>query len=58
LDGEEVVLAKAGKPLVKLVPTGQKKKIRFGLMNGKIKIADDFNETSAEFEEMFKQYMP
>ena len=57
LDGEEVILAKAGKPLVKLVPTDQKK-IKFGLMKGKIKIADDFNETPAELEEMFKEYMP
>ena len=58
LDGEEVILAKAGKPLVKLVPTDQKKEIKFGLMKGKIKIDDDFNETSAEFEDMFKEYMP
>jgi prevent-host-death family protein len=58
LDGEEVILAKAGKPLVKLVPTDHKKKIKFGLMKGKIKIADDFNEASAEIKEMFKEYMP
>lgn len=58
LDGEEVVLAKAGKPLVKLVPTDQKKKIKFGLMKGKIKIADDFNDASTELEEMFKEYLP
>ncbi|NQU64059.1 MAG: type II toxin-antitoxin system Phd/YefM family antitoxin [SAR324 cluster bacterium] len=58
LDGEEVILAKAGKPLVKLVPIDQKKKIKFGLMKGKIKIADDFNETSTELEEMFKEYLP
>ncbi len=58
LDGEDVILAKAGKPLVKLVPIDQKKEIKFGLMKGKIKIADDFNETSAELEEMFKEYIP
>lgn len=58
LDGEEVVLAKAGKPLVKLVPTDQKKKIKFGLLKGKIKISDDFNENSPEYEEMFKEYLP
>ena len=57
LDGEEVILAKAGKPLVKLVPTEQKK-IKFGLMKGKIKIADDFNKSSEELEEMFKEYLP
>lgn len=58
LEGEEVILAKAGKPLVRLVPAGQKKKIKFGLMKGKIKIADDFNENSSELNEMFKEYMP
>ena len=58
LDGEEVVLAKAGKPLVKLVPTDQNREIKFGLMKGKIRIADDFNESSVELEEMFKDYLP
>ncbi len=58
LDGEEVILAKAGKPLVRLVPATEKKKITFGMMKGKIKIADDFNDTSEELEEMFKEYLP
>jgi prevent-host-death family protein len=58
LDGEEVVLAKAGKPLVKLVPTDQNREIKFGLMKGKIRIADDFNESSVELEEIFKDYLP
>ena len=58
LDGEEVVLAKAGKPLVKLVPTDQNREIKFGLMKGKIRIADDFNESSVELEELFKDYLP
>ena len=58
LDGEEVILAKAGKPLVKLVPTDQNREIKFGLMKGKIRIADDFNESSAELEEIFKDYLP
>lgn len=41
--GEEVVIAKAGTPLVRLVSVDQKPKLRFGLMKGKIKIAEDFD---------------
>jgi prevent-host-death family protein len=43
LSGEEVVIAKAGTPLVRLISVDQKPKLRLGLMKGKIKIADDFN---------------
>jgi prevent-host-death family protein len=43
VSGEEVVIAKAGTPLVRLVPVDQKPKLRFGLMKGKIKIAEDFD---------------
>ncbi len=41
--GEEVVIAKAGTPLVRLVFVDQKPKLRFGLMKEKIKIAEDFD---------------
>ena len=41
--GEEVVIAKAGTPLVRLVPVDQKPKLRFGLMKGKIRITEDFD---------------
>lgn len=44
LHGEEVIIAKAGVPAAKLVPfSPTKSKIRFGVLKGKIKIADDFN---------------
>jgi prevent-host-death family protein len=43
VSGEEVVIAKAGTPVVRLVSVEQKPKLRFGLMKGKIKIADDFD---------------
>lgn len=43
VSGEEVVIAKAGTPVVRLVSVETKPKLRFGLMKGKIKIADDFN---------------
>jgi prevent-host-death family protein len=42
--GKELILAKAGKPLVKLVPLEQSKPKRIpGFLKGKIKIAADFD---------------
>ena len=42
--GEEIMIAKAGKPAVKLVPISpQKPELRFGVLKGKIRIADDFD---------------
>ncbi|MGF6996686.1 type II toxin-antitoxin system Phd/YefM family antitoxin [Paraburkholderia sp. GAS32] len=43
VNGEDVVIAKAGTPVVRLVPVEGKPKLRFGLMKGKIRIAKDFN---------------
>lgn len=43
VSGDEVVIAKAGTPVVRLVPIDKKPKLRFGLMKGRIKITDDFN---------------
>ena len=42
--GAEVVIAKAGKPMARLVPIEAPiKSKKLGLLKGKIKIADDFN---------------
>ena len=42
--GKELILAKAGKPLVKLVPLEQAKPTRTpGFLKGKIKISADFD---------------
>jgi prevent-host-death family protein len=42
--GSEVVIAKAGKPMARLVPLGAaRRKISFGLLKGKIRIASDFD---------------
>jgi prevent-host-death family protein len=42
--GEEVVIAKAGKPAAKLIPiTKEKPKRRFGVLKGKLQIADNFD---------------
>jgi len=44
LNGEEIIIAKAGKPAAKLVPISPKKPVRhFGILKGKIKIAEDFD---------------
>jgi len=58
LAGEDVILAKSGKPLVKLVPTGtDSHKRTFGLLKGKIKMSEDFNGFSEELETKSKEYL-
>lgn len=44
MKGEEVVIAKAGCPIAKLVPFRKVVKRELGLDAGKITIAEDFNE--------------
>jgi prevent-host-death family protein len=42
--GEEIVIAKAGKPAARLVPMEQVKVARrFGGLKGKVRIAEDFD---------------
>lgn len=42
--GEEIIIAKAGKPAAKLVPIRERRHgIRFGLMKGEIDVAEDFD---------------
>ena len=53
--GGEVIIAKAGVPILKLVPLVVKPKRKPGALKGKIRIADDFDaplpdETLAFFE--------
>ena len=54
--GAEVIIAKAGKPMARLIPleAGLQRK-RLGLLKGKVKVPDDFNtplddEVLADFE--------
>lgn len=43
-NGKEIVIAKAGKPLAKLVPLDAKKKPRrLGFLKGKIAVTPDFD---------------
>ena len=55
--GEPFIIAKAGKPLVKVVPIdapAATEKKRLGFMEGLIKVPDDFDTMFAdEIEEMF-----
>jgi len=55
--GESFVIAKAGKPMVKVVPLDapeQKKPQRLGFLKGQIKVPDDFDRMGAEeIEKLF-----
>jgi prevent-host-death family protein len=53
--GEEVIIAKAGTPVAKLVPIKQAARgFKFGSAKGKIVIADDFNDPlPKEIEDLF-----
>ncbi len=44
LSGEEVIIGRAGKPVVRLVPYEGGVERRPGLLRGKIRIAPDFDE--------------
>ncbi|HEY2969654.1 MAG TPA: type II toxin-antitoxin system Phd/YefM family antitoxin [Casimicrobiaceae bacterium] len=42
--GSEIVIARAGKPVAKLVPLVATKRVRkLGILKGKIKVPDDFD---------------
>lgn len=54
LDGKDVVIAKAGKPIIKLIKYVPEKRQRIpGLFKGKMWMSDDFNDESMEIEKMF-----
>lgn len=44
MHGEEIIIAKAGKPAARLTPLREApRRIRFGLMQGEVEIAEDFD---------------
>lgn len=52
--GKEVIIAKAGKPVAKLVAYKEKKKPRkMGLLKGKIWISPDFDDEDEEINKLF-----
>lgn len=53
-NGEEVVIAKDGDPVARLVPMPKKTGVReMGFAKGQVWMSDDFNETPEEFKEYF-----
>jgi prevent-host-death family protein len=49
--GEEIIIAKAGTPMARLVPLQkQKRKIQFGVMKGQIEIKQGFYDPMTEEE--------
>ncbi len=41
--GEEIILAKAGKPVARIVPISARRPVRLGGLKGKLKVSDDFD---------------
>lgn len=41
-DGQEIIIAKHGRPMARLVAAG-KPKLRYGTLKGQIRVADDFD---------------
>ena len=59
LQGEKVIICKAGKPVAKLVQYEQNcERRRGGQWRGKVKIADDFDQLPEELTAAFKREMP
>jgi antitoxin (DNA-binding transcriptional repressor) of toxin-antitoxin stability system len=55
LEGERVIIAKAGKPHLELIPYQPKQAIRKpGSFKGKIWMADDFDETPQDLIDAFE----
>ena len=49
MQGEEIIIARAGKPAARLGPLrGGARVISFGLMQGEVEIAEDFDATLPE----------
>ena len=53
--GEEVIIAKAGTPVAKLVPFGPRRSSTRGIDKGKVWIADDFDTLSPELLALFNK---
>jgi antitoxin (DNA-binding transcriptional repressor) of toxin-antitoxin stability system len=59
LDGEEIIIGKAGGPVTRLIRYEHNKEPRRpGTLKGKIKIADDFDELPDEIAEAFGMTTP
>ena len=53
-EGEEIVIARAGEPYLRLVPyRGRKTRRKLGALQGQIRIAPDFDEMPREVVDAF-----
>ena len=53
--GEEVIIARAGRPMAKLIPYQVKQQSKkLGCWKGKVKISKDFDELPEEFSRAFR----
>lgn len=52
-DEQEVVIAVNGTPAARLVPIEPRRKIRWGLLKGKIAVPDDIDALNPEIEKLF-----
>ena len=50
LEGERIVIAKAGKPLVELRPYREQEPRKGGIWRGKVKMAEDFDQPLTDLE--------
>jgi prevent-host-death family protein len=41
--GQDLVIARAGKPVARLTAIASKPPIRFGVLKGRVRVADDFD---------------
>ncbi|MDZ4834405.1 MAG: type II toxin-antitoxin system prevent-host-death family antitoxin [Candidatus Melainabacteria bacterium] len=57
--GEEVIIARAGKPVAKLIPYKKKaSRRRGGQWSGKIKVAEDFDQLPEDIGKAFGMVAP
>jgi prevent-host-death family protein len=49
--GEEVILAKAGRPIARLVAIRTKQKRKLGQWKGKVRMSDDFDAPLPDFDQ-------
>jgi prevent-host-death family protein len=57
--GEEIVIARAGRPIARLVPLADSPSRRSpGGWRGKVRISDDFDELPAEIDAAFRGERP
>lgn len=54
-EGEEIVIARAGRPVARLVPwVAPRRSRRLGLYAGQIRIADDFDDLPSDIARSFE----